>query len=160
ASACELDERGEPFVPGEGTVLGEAPMLGDAVARAAGRGVEDEPLDALGLRRGERDRDRAADAAADDAGAVDAEGVEEVGALAGVVLPRQALDAPARAPRLTLVERDAREALGEPVEQVQALVDPEGAPVLDRCVEAAGREEQERRPVAADLVVGLDPVAG
>src|SRR5262249_58795022 len=104
--------------------------------------------------------DGAADAPSGDARALDVEVVEQVGALTCVRLPRQPLDAAAGPPRLALVEGDTGEVLLELVEEAEALVDPERAPVLDRRVEAAGGEEEERRPVSAHLVVGLDPVAG
>ena len=135
----------------------EPAALGREVRRAAGRRVQHHARDPgrVGV-----DDDRAADAAAHEVRALDAELVEERDSLPRVVGPGDPLDSPAGLARLALVERDTGEVPLEPVEEAQPLVDPEGRPVLERAVEAAGGEEQQRRAVAAHLVAGLDPVAG
>src|SRR5581483_3493267 len=99
------------------------------------------------------------DAAPEHVRPLDAEMVEERCALRGVGLPGQPLDASAGLTRLALVEDDAREAPAQLVDEPQPLVDPERPPVLELPVEAAGREEQDRRAVAPDLVARLDAVA-
>src|SRR5581483_11607136 len=158
ALASQRDHAAEPALADEREVLREARVLGDAVAGPARRRVEDEALDALGTSDRERDGARAPDAAAHDVGALDPEVVEQAARLRRVVGPPDLLDPAPRPARLAPVERDAREALGEALDEAESLVDAERAPILDRRVEAAGREQQERRPRARHLVAGRDPV--
>src|SRR3954447_869676 len=155
----ELDDAGESRLVGVCDVLGEPPALRREVRGAAGGGVEDERRHALRMVVRRVDGDRAADAAAEQVRALDLECVEQVDALHGVVVPSEPLDAAAGLTRLALVEDDALELRRQLVDQAQPLVDRERPPVLELRVEAAGREAEERRPFAAQLVAGDDPVA-
>jgi hypothetical protein len=82
----------------------------------------------------------------------DAQVVEEPLALGRVILPGDPLHAPARLTGLTAVKGDARVVLRDLLENPGLLVQAERPPVLQPRVEPAGREHQQRRPVAEQLV--------
>ena len=84
--------------------------------------------------------------------------IEQAFALRDVIGPFDALDTPAGMTRLALVENDAAVFFRKMIQKFDALIDAKRCPFLQSRIEAAGREHQERRTFAHNLIVGLDAV--
>ena len=84
--------------------------------------------------------------------------VEQPGPLTDIMVPGNALDPSARLPVFPPVEQDAFVFLGEVVQQLDALIDPQVGPLLDPGIEPTRRIHQQGGAVAPDLISRCDPV--
>src|SRR5688572_16846403 len=84
--------------------------------------------------------------------------LEQPLALPDVVRPGDALDTAARLARFAPVEEDAAVRPREMVEHPCLGVDAERRPLVDRRVEPAGREQQQRLPRAHYFITCVDAV--
>src|SRR5262245_17460469 len=141
-------------------MLREAQVTGDPVLRTAHRPPEQEAARRLRVRDAEGDRRGASHAATHDMRAIDIQMTEQSVSLPHVVGPRDALDAAARRAGLAAVEDDALKVLRQVIENLDPRVDAERRPLLERRVEAAGREHQQRHAAADDFVARADAVDG
>jgi hypothetical protein len=125
-----VHDRLQPVLADECEVLGEALLALDAVFRAAYGPPQDHALHDVRIPGRERDRDGAPHAAAKQLRGGVSQVVEEALALLDIMQPRHGLDAPARLAAFTAVVEDAGVFRRQVIEQLDARVHAERAPLL------------------------------
>src|SRR6516162_4386026 len=133
-------------------MLCKALLTVDSISGAADGPPEQQALRCLRVGDTKRNRDGAPHAAPHHVRPRDAQVLEETEPRANVMGPGHDLDASAGFPSFATVEDDALKAPLEMMKQPDSGVRRDRRPFVQRGIEAAGREHQQRRAVTAYLV--------